>query len=129
MICVNLSAPATLTAGAIIPFDNVVCATNDGITLDENALKIITPGWYTASIYAILSSSSAVSDSVYMNQQGNFVEGTEMDFDIPANGTAAISLEFPIHVVPADEGVATITYESSAAVTIDTATLIIKRVV
>lgn len=130
MICVNLTLPQTITAGSTILFDNVVCATNDAIELKDGALLFRQPGWYTLNLNAVLSSTSAVSDSIYMCNDGNMIEGTEIDIDVAANGIEAMSLEFPIHVVPAPgQDVVTITYESTMGITVDTATLVVKRVV
>lgn len=129
MICVNMTASKAVAASGIIPFDNVICSTNDGISMSDSVLEIRTPGWYTASIYAVLSTTSATTAGVYMCQQDEPAEGTEVDFNIAANSSVVISHEFPIHVIPADDGVASISYKCTDAVTVDSATLIVKRVV
>lgn len=129
MLVTRLSAAATLAADDVVAFDTVVAKTNNNAALIENAVQISVPGTYLADLRAVLSSTSAAVVDVQLMEQGAEVEGAVQTVDVPANGTATVALQWPVRVIAAESGVASLSFTVGAAVTVDSAILTLTKVI
>lgn len=128
MLSARISAAKTVAANGLIPFDTVIANTNDGTALVDNAVQIKKAGYYLAEINAVLSSTDAVTAGIQLYAQGKAVEGAIETVKVAANGTASVSFVYPVHVVAAESGIATLTYVSNAAVTANSAIVTVRKV-
>lgn len=117
----------SVAAGGSIPFNTVICKTNDNVRLNSNKLEIVTPGWYTVLLQAALASTDAATVTVSMYAQDKVVDSETLK--IGASGLVPISVEYPVHVVSAESGVAKIDWRPNAAVTVNDAVVCVTKVV
>lgn len=129
MFVARVSTASAVSAGGKIPFDTVVAKTNDNAVLVENDVQIKRVGQYLADLRAVLSSTDAATVGIQLTEQGSDVSGAIQTVKIAAAGKSVVALQWPVKVVPASSGVATLAYTADAAVTVDSAVLTLTKII
>lgn len=129
MFVARVSAASSVATNGKIPFDTVVAKTNNNVELVGNNVQIKSAGQYIADLRAIVSSTEAATVGIELTEQDNAVSGAIQTVKIAAAGKSTIALQWPVKVVPASSGVATIAYTADAAVTVDSAVLTLTKII
>lgn len=133
MLWATNSTPQVLDEDALVAFDTVLCNTNSNAKLneeDKDTVSITGTGWYVASLRGTLantSSTAAILSGVRLLANGVEVIGGDIHFNIPASGSIPFAISVPVHVIPAETGTATISWQMTDSATINNATMSLER--
>lgn len=130
MLWATNAALQSLGEEALVSFDTVLTNTNDNASVEDDMIYISKPGWYVVSLRCVTvnaSESAAIQAGVRLLANELPVDGSEAKWKVPISGAVPAYVSVPVRVIPAENGVATLSWQVTDQVNLRDVMLTVER--